>query len=195
MLYSSQAYSTRSKQVKMVKVHYYHKFSFIGFTLGLFAMVFGITGLTTSHWISINHDQSSHPIVYDLFRQCYQNKTIQCVDIDSFRTPQYFQIGGFIVLITGIFIGVLCAAFISKYTIHFIAPCIIIIGTMLIFFGLISYVKCVVEKHTTSIIKLHLGYSIMFMTTTCVIGYILIAYFSFTAGYTHRHIIATANIY
>ncbi|CAF2384494.1 unnamed protein product [Rotaria sp. Silwood2] len=180
----------------MVTMHYYHKFAIIGFIVGLFAIIFGIIALTTSTWISINHDQSSYLVIYDLFRQCNKNETNKCTNIDSFRMPQYLEIIGYIILVIGLFVGVLCTAFVNKRSIHFIPPIILIIGTIMIFLGFIFYIKYVVEINSTlTITKLHLGSSMILMISTSIIGCFLTAYFSFTAGYIHRHILATVNIY
>jgi len=177
-------------------MHYYQKFAIIGFILGLFPIVLGIIALTTSAWISINHNGLSNRTNYDLFRQCETNKTIECTYINSFQTSQYFEIIGYILLIVGLLAGVLCTALINKRSIHFIAPIILIIGTVTILLGFIFYIKSVVESiFALSNTTLNLGYSMILMISTCIIGCILIAYFSFSAGYIHRHILSNINIY
>ncbi|CAF0809311.1 unnamed protein product [Rotaria sp. Silwood1] len=184
------------EHLAMITMHYYHKFAIIGFIVGLCAIILGIIALTTSTWISINHDQSLHPIIYDLFRQCNKNETNKCTNIDNFRIPQYFEIIGYIILVIGLFVGVLCTALVNQRSIHFIPPIILIIGIIMIFLGFIFYIKDVVESNNTLIItKLHFGSSMILMISTCIIGCFLAAYFSFTAGYIHRHILATVNIY
>ncbi|CAF1021400.1 unnamed protein product [Rotaria sordida] len=180
----------------ILTMYYYHKFAIIGFIIGLFAIILGIIALTTSNWISINHNQLSDPIIYDLFQQCDRNETNKCTDFESFRIPQYFEIIGYIILVIGVFVGVLCTEFVNKRNIHIISPIILIIGIIMIFLGFIFYIKYVIEINSTlTITKLDLGYSMILMISTCIIGCILTAYFSFTAGYTHRHILATVNIY
>jgi hypothetical protein len=177
-------------------MYYYQKFAIIGFLIGLFPIIFGIIAFTTPAWIVINHDQPLHRIEYDLFRQCKSNGTIQCTQIDSFQTSQYFEIIGYIILIIGLLVGVLCTALIDRHSIHFIAPIILIIGTITILLGFIFYIKYVVENISpTSNTNLTVGYSMILMMSTCFIGCILTAYFSFSAGYIHRHILATVNIY
>jgi hypothetical protein len=187
-------------------MHYNHKFAIISFIIGFFAIILGIIALTTPVWISINYDHSLHPITYDLFRQCKsninqtsktsKNKTITCIVINSFQIAQYLEIIGYISLVIGLFVGILCTVLINKRTIHFISPLILIVSTIMILLGLIFYIKYVIEvNHNASIIELRLGYSIILMIITCVIGFILTAYFSYTAGYIHRHIVGTVNIY
>jgi hypothetical protein len=180
----------------VLTMRYYHKFALIGFIIGLIPIALGIIGLTTSAWISIDHDHPSDLIMYGLFEQCTKNNTIKCEDTDSFETPQYFEIIGYLILIVGILISVLCTALMDKRSIHFIPPIILMIGTITILLGFIFYIKCVVEMNSTvPYTKLHLGYSMILMISACIVGYILTAYFSFTAGYIHRHILATVNIH
>ncbi len=177
-------------------MHYYHKFALIGSIIGLIPIVLGIIGLITPAWISIDYDRPSDPIMYGLFEQCTTNNTIECTDIDSFETPQYFEIIGYIILIVGILISVLSTALMDKRSIHFIPPIILIIGTITILLGFIFYIKCVVEMNPTlTNTKLHLGYSMILMISACIVGYILTAYFSFSAGYIHRHILSIDNIH
>jgi small-conductance mechanosensitive channel len=177
-------------------MHYYQKFALIGLIIGIFPIILGIIALTTPAWISINHGQSSNRTSYGLFPQCTTNETSNCEDIDSFQTSQYLEIIGYVILIVGLLAGVLCTALIDKHSIHFIAPLILIIGTVTILLGFMFYIKSVVENSPpSSDMKLHLGYSMILMIATCIIGYILTAYFSFSAGYIHRHILATVNIY
>jgi hypothetical protein len=177
-------------------MHYYQKFAIIGFIIGLFPIILGIIALTTSTWISINHDQSSNRTNDDLFQQCKTNETIECTVINAFQTFQYFEMIGYIILIVGLLAGVLCTALISKRSIHFIAPIILIIGTATILLGFIFYIKSVVESISAlSNTTLNLGYSMILMIFTCTIGCILIGYFSFSAGYIHRHILSNVNIH
>jgi hypothetical protein len=177
-------------------MRYYHKFAITGFIFGGFGIILGIIALTTPAWISVKYSQSSHTIIYGLFRQCDKNETTECTDINSFQAPQYIEIIGHVILAIGIFVGVICTAFIDQRSIHFIPPIILLIGSLTIFVGFIFYIKCVVEmNHNSSIRTLHFGYSMIMMICTCIIGNFLTAYFSFTAGYIHRHILATVNIY
>jgi hypothetical protein len=180
----------------MLTMHYYQKFAIIGFIISLVAIALGIVGLTTSNWISINHDESSPAIIYDLFRPHNKNNTSENADRNPFRTSQYVEIIGYIILVVGLFLGVLFAALFDRRSIHFIPPIIILIGTTTIFIGLIFYMKNLVESNYHSPIKtLNMGYSMILMISTSIIGCILIAYFSFIAGYIHRHILATVNIH
>ncbi|UJR36606.1 hypothetical protein I4U23_029326 [Adineta vaga] len=175
-------------------MHYYQKFAIIGFILGLIAIILGIAGLTTSAWISVTYD-SSYLIAYDLFHE-YKNGTIEQIDDQSFRISQCLEITGYTVLVIGIVLGVFCTGFIDKRSIHFIAPIIIIIGTLLILIGIIFYIKSIVEMdHKYPIERMNFCYSIILMMTTSIIGCILTVYFSFTSGYIHRHILSTVNIY
>jgi heme A synthase len=177
-------------------MHYYHKFALIGIIISFFPIIFGIVALTTSSWIVINHGQPSHRIDYSLFQQCKANDTDGCTNIDSFQTPQYFEIIGYIILILGLLAGVLCTALIDKRHIHFIAPVILVIGTLSILLGFIFYIKSVMENIPSLLnTKVQLGYSMILMIATCMNGCILIAYFSFSAGYIHRHILGSVHIY
>jgi hypothetical protein len=155
----------------------------------------GVIALITPSWISINHNQTSTQINYDLFRQCKINET-ECTDINSFRRSQYFVIIGFTILIIGLLAGVICTALIDKRSIHFIVPIILIIGTAMILLGFIFYIQSVVENiDILSNTKLDLGYSMILMISTCITGFILTAYFAFSAGYIHRHILGIVNIH
>lgn len=188
-------YSRRNKQDHILIMHYHQKFAIIGFIIGIFPIILGVIALTTPVWININHDQSSNRTSYDLFRRYSINEATSNATIDSFQTSQYFEIGGFIILIVGLFTGVLCNALMHKRCVHFIAPIILILGTVTILLGFIFYIISVVEHNNSSNMTLHLGYSMISMIATCTIGCILTAYFSFSAGYIHRHILATVNIY
>jgi hypothetical protein len=177
-------------------MRYYHKFALIGILISFFPLIFGIIALTTSNWIVINNSQLSNQIDYGLFQQCKANHTDGCTDINSFQIPQYFEIIGYIILMLGLLIGILCTALIDKHRIHFIAPIILIVGTLSILLGFIFYFKTIVENISSlSNTKLQLGYSMILMIATCMTGCALTAYFSFTAGYIHRHILSDVNIY
>jgi len=177
-------------------MHYYHKFALIGIVISFFPIIFGIIALTTPTWIVINHDQPLNRTDYGLFHQCKANHTDGCTDLDSFQAPKYLEIIGYIILIIGLLAGVLCTALIDKHSVHFIAPIIIVIGTVSILLGFIFYIKCVVEDiPTSSHTKVQLGYSMILMISTCMIGCVLSAYFSFSAGYIYRHILSNINIY
>ena len=177
-------------------MHYYHKFALIGVGIGFFPIIFGIIALTTSPWIIINDNQALHRIDYGLFRKSDTNNTHERTEIVSFPTPQYLEIVGYVILIIGLLAGVLSTALIDKRSIHFIPPIILIIGTVSILLGLIFYIKSIVESiPTASQTQLHLGYSMILMIATCMIGCLLTAYFSFSAGYIHRHILGGASIY
>lgn len=177
---------------------YSQKFAIIGFIIGIFPIILGIVALTTPVWININHNQTSNVTTssYNLFRIYKINEQTRDEDIHSFETSQYFEIGGYAVLIFGLLAGVISTALIDKRKIHFVAPIILIIGTVTILLGFIFYIISVVEHVSSSTnTTLHLGYSMILMIITCIIGCILTAYFSFSAGYIHRHILSTVNIY
>jgi hypothetical protein len=177
-------------------MYYYQKFAIIGFIIGIFGIIFGVIALTTPSWITIHYNETSYSVSYGLFRQCKQNNTIECPDINYFGAPQYIQIIGYATLALGYFVGVICTSCIDKRSIHCIPPIILLTGSMTIFLGLIFYIKYVVElNHNLSIRTLHLGYSMIMMICTGIIGCFLAVYFSFTAGYIHRHILASVNIY
>ncbi|CAF5087413.1 unnamed protein product [Rotaria magnacalcarata] len=162
----------------------------------MFSVIFGIIALTTSTWICVLDEKSSQPIVYDLFAQFSQNDTNKYAKTNTFQIPQYFEIIGYIILEVGLVVGVLCTALINKRNVHFIPPAILMIGTVMIFLGLIFYIQYVVDRNDAlSIKKLHLGYSMILMIATCIIGCFMTAYFSFTAGHIHRHILAGTNIH
>ncbi|CAF4413732.1 unnamed protein product [Rotaria socialis] len=180
----------------MLTMRYYHKFAIIGLIVGIFPIIFGIIALTTSTWIRVFDEKSSQTIVCDLFAQFNQSSTNKDATTDTFQIPQYFEIIGCIILQVGLVVGVLCTALINKRSVHFIPPVILMIGTVMIFLGLIFYIQYVVDRNgALSIKKLHLGYSMILMIATCVIGCFMTAYFSFTAGYIHRHILAGINIH
>ncbi|CAF1322061.1 unnamed protein product [Adineta steineri] len=166
-----------------------------GFSIGLVPIILGITGLTTSNWISINHNGSSAGITYGLFQK-FPNETIQREDLTAFEICQYFEISGYVLLILGVFIGILCTELFYKRNIQFISPIIIMIGTILIFIGLLLYIKTLVEMtYDNPIENIYFGYSMILMICTNITGCILTVYFSFVAGYIHRHILSTVNIY
>ena len=187
-------------------MQYYHKFSIAGFLIGLLAIIFGITALLTPVWIKIQHDQSSEPITYGLLEYCQthrnrsngnaHNETVVCENIETRLVSQYVQITGCVILFVGLLSGVLCTAFVGRRNIHLLPPIILFIGIIWILFGLIFFIKHVVEIRTNEMeITFQIGYSLLLMLMTCVVGIFLFAYFSFTAGYIYHRMIYTGNIY
>lgn len=178
----------------MIQLTYYHKFAIIGFSIGIFPVITGILGLTTSTWISIHFDNTSHPIVYDLFGQCSGNRAKDCLRIETFENPQYFAIIGLIVFIIGLLVAVILTAGVTKHKIHYISPTILMIGTIMIFISLIFFIQNAVLRHgTLPIVKLQIGSGMALMISSCSIGCFLTGYFAFTAGYIHRYIVSNVN--
>lgn len=172
-------------------MYYYQKFAILGFLLSLVPLLFGIIALTTPSWIVINDSQLSNRSHIGLFGRCKGNQTRV-----AFQTPQYLQISGYIILVIGVFAAVLCTTFFDKRRIHFIAPILILIGSVTIFLGLICYLQSVIEDlPNSSNIQFQFGYSLILMLITAIVGCISTAYFSYTAGYIHRHILSNIDLH
>ena len=153
-------------------MYYYQKFAIVGFSLSLLPVILCIISLTTPPWITIDFIDSTN----------------------SFSTPRYLQIIGYIILIIGLFIAILCTTFIDKHPIHFLAPIIIIIGNLIIIIGLFAQLFSVVKDLSViSKVQVHFGFSLVAMILTTIFGFLSAFYFSYTAGYIHRHILSTFN--
>lgn len=171
-------------------MYYYQKFAIVGFILSFWPIVLGIIALTTSSWITIDFDQSTNQTYsYDLFGRCQTNQTTTTT---SFSTPRCLQIIGYIFLIIGLAIGILCTTFINKHRIHFLAPIIIIIGNVIIIIGLFVQFIRIIED--LSKIRIHFGYSLISMYLTNIFAFLSAIYFSYTAGYMHRHILSNFTL-
>lgn len=184
-------------------MRYFHKFAIIGLPIGLIGILFGIIALLTPAWIQIQYNQSSEPITYGLFQHCQthqnrsdgnaRNETRVCEKMESRPISQYFQITGCVFLAIGFLTSVLCTAFADRRNIHFIPPIILFVGIICILVGLIFFIEQIGTNEMQ--IQFQVGYSMALMTMSCVVGILLLAYFSFTAGYISRHILSTVNIY
>ena len=182
----------------------HHKFALVGLVIGLVGIVLSIIALSTPAWISVDHRGSSQPTIYGLFWQCQANASyshdkpsraiIDCFKIDVFRAPQYLAIAGCSTFSIGIFLGIVSTAFIGKYRLQWIAPVLLFSSIVSLLLSMMIQIKGVIEHHLrSSRLELHYGYSMILMLVMCTVGIFLTAYFSFTAGYIHRHALSAVN--
>ena len=171
----------------------------ISAVVGLIPIILGIVALATPKWIVVNLVGEGISSVYGLFQQCTSVETetvsiTKCADIKSaFQTVQGLQIAGVVILAVGVAIAIIIKQFLPKYLLKLSTPLLPLIGSVLILIGSLLFAKYVIEYHSSNLIGVTIGYSMVLMVIACICGFVVTALFAFDAGYSYGNSRSTVN--
>lgn len=156
-----------------------------GALFGLIPIGLGIAALVTQSWINLNGNNPNNG-TYGLF-SC---KAILCSTQPGFTTVQGLEIAGVAAIAAGVVLAVLLDIFTGNRWIHLISQIFLFGGPTLILIGLILYAKYLFEYVTRSLLTqaglsliVDLGYSLILIIVTCLLGFFTAIYFGFIAGF------------
>jgi hypothetical protein len=158
-----------------------------GASIGIALIVLGVVAISTSSWLILTVPGAVKS-TYSLFDRCNTTSIAAlapiagCRTLNGFQTEQGLIIAGVIAAGLGIIASILLGILYDNKWIKVLPQILLIIGPTLILIGLLFYVKNVLENFTSGSAELDLGYSIILIVVTCIIGYISAAYFLFING-------------
>jgi hypothetical protein len=163
-----------------------------GAGIGIVTIALGIVALATPTWIIITAPQALRA-TYSLFKRCNESLSpitaslAGCKTLNNFETPQGLTIGGVVVIGLGIIASILLGVLVNNRWVKFVPQVLLITGPTIILVGILYYVKYVLENFAAGTIQLDLGYSLILISITSIIGYVSSAYFGFVTGFAQGY--------
>ena len=164
--------------------------SLAGASIGIITIILGIVALSTKTWIVLTRPMALES-TYSLFKRC--NKALidaalplaGCKNLNDPPAAQGLIIAGVVIIGLGIVASIFIGILFDNRWIKLIPNSLVIIGPTFILIGALLYVKNVLGNFTEGTATLNLGYSLVLILVTCIIGYVLAAYFFFVTGFSH----------